>query len=72
MTPILFVCWFALTALIFAAVCLIEKKIIKKDAPPVLFLCSVLRVIAASGIAYLLMAVNHYLSWNAGYPLGAL
>ncbi|MCR4894262.1 MAG: metallophosphoesterase [Eubacteriales bacterium] len=72
MTPILFMCWFILTALIFASVCLIEKKIIKKDAPPVLFLCSALRVIAASGIAYLLMAVNHYLSWNAGYPLGAL
>lgn len=50
----------------------LSYRIIKKDDPPVLFLCSALRLIATSGIAYLLMAVNHYLSWNAGYPLGAL
>ena len=72
MTPILFVSWFAWTALVFASICLLEKLIIKTDAPSALFLACVLKLLAASGIAYLIMAVNHFLSWRAGYPLGAL
>ena len=72
MTPVLFVCWFAWTASLFALVCLADKLIIKTDAPPVLFVAFALRLLTASGIAYLIMAVNSFLSWNAAYPLGAL
>ena len=72
MNTSLFVCWFLWTAAVWAALQLIDGRIIKSERPSVLLAVSALRFLAASAIAYLIMAVNNSFSWNCGYPLGAL
>ena len=71
MNTSLFVCWFLWTAAVWAALQLIDGRIIKSERPSVLLAVSALRFLAATAIAYLIMAVNNSFSWNCGYPLGA-